>query len=234
MERHHCLKFFPITTKSTIQPKKWRTHSLIFSSEITSQLFNQQYGIHTWKILPWIFCNTKAFSQLVWPKFAILFKKNFCSLNGKLMAYSKFPSLLYVTNLSSYMTHTQSNFFWKALCIVCCIWRFGLVGGNPFLNKNIYVPNSLYKIRVKSGAERSRTTLFRDLSRLRSKKFYVQNENKANSAQLELELWLSLAINPIKQWKQSFFRIFWPQKIWRFGLVGGDPFLITNLCVHNT
>ena len=119
MERHHCLKFFPITTKSTIQPKKWRTHSLIFLLEITSQPFNQQYGIHTWEILPWIFCNTKAFSQLVWPKFAILFKKNFCSLNGKLTAYSKFPSLLYVTNLSSYMTHTQSNFFWKALCIVC-------------------------------------------------------------------------------------------------------------------
>ena len=83
------------------------------------------------------------------------------------------------------------------------IWRFGLVGGDPFLITNI--------------------------SRLRSKKFYVQNENKANSAQLELKLWLSLALKPIKQWKQSFLRIFWPQKIWRFGLVGGGPFLITNI-----
>ena len=133
MERHHCLKFFPITTKSTIQPKKWRTHSLIFSSEITSQLFNEQYGVHTWEILLWIFCNTKAFSQLVWPKFAILFKKNFCSLNGKLTAYSKFPSLLYVTNLSSYMTHTQSNFFWKALCNLASQRNIWPRNGPPWL-----------------------------------------------------------------------------------------------------
>ena len=30
VERHHCLKFFPIITKSTIPPTKWRKHSLIF------------------------------------------------------------------------------------------------------------------------------------------------------------------------------------------------------------
>ena len=51
--------------------------------------------------------------------FFLVRNQNFCFLNGKLIDYSKFPSLLYVTNLSSYMTHTQSNFFWKALCIVC-------------------------------------------------------------------------------------------------------------------
>ena len=60
MERHHCLNFFPLTTKSTIQPKKWRTHSLIFLLEITSQPFNQQYGDHTWEILPLSFSKIQS------------------------------------------------------------------------------------------------------------------------------------------------------------------------------
>ena len=60
VERHHCLKFFPIITKSTIHPKKWRTHSLIFWLEITSQPFNQQYGSHTWEILPLSFCKIQS------------------------------------------------------------------------------------------------------------------------------------------------------------------------------
>ena len=51
---------FPLTTKSTIQPKKWHTHSLIFWSEITSQPFNQQYGGHTWEILSFSFCKIQS------------------------------------------------------------------------------------------------------------------------------------------------------------------------------
>ena len=82
MERHHCLNFFPIATKSTIQPKKWRTHSLIFWSEITSQPFNQQYGGHTWEILPLSF--SKIQSQPVNHRKRIHFLRTSDSSNFKL------------------------------------------------------------------------------------------------------------------------------------------------------
>ena len=51
-EKTPLFEFFSIISKSTIHPKKWRTHSLIFWSDITTQPFNQQYGSHTWEIFP--------------------------------------------------------------------------------------------------------------------------------------------------------------------------------------
>ena len=62
----------------------------------------------------------------------------------------------------------------------------------------LHPPNQTFiSFGQESRSEKSRIILFRDVSRLRSKKFYVQNENKANSAQLKLKLWLSLAIEMI-------------------------------------
>ena len=70
--------------------------------------------------------------------------------------------------------------------------------GDPFLIKNIHISHAWNKIRIKSRGKKSSNFLFQDVSKLPNKKPKMQNENKANSSQFELELCLSLAIGTNK------------------------------------